>query len=138
MPRFCLRCAMEYLTAPLGLLAGMALGLLLTSWIPLAESQGGPNVVQTQPHRVVSIADVTVTNTATLIDGADENRLFLNITNTDASNTVRWGEQANISSSRGQQIRPLATVTITGTYAVYMIRDTANSVVVSATKELRS
>jgi hypothetical protein len=85
--------------------------------------------------KLVQIADVTVTGSATLIDSADSSRATLNCTNTSSSVHVRWGS-STVTAASGQQFRATSPIEIRNQHAVYMISEGA-SVVVACTKERR-
>jgi hypothetical protein len=82
---------------------------------------------------VVAKADVTVSNTATLVLAANGLRSTLSCTNTSTSVAVRWGD-SSVSATKGQQIPAGATIEIRNSGAVYMISEGAD-VTVACTEE---
>lgn len=84
---------------------------------------------------VTSLADVTVTGTATLIKAANSERVALSCTNTSASVNVRWGD-STITAAKGQRVPFGTAIEIKNRGAVYMISEGAN-VTVSCTEETR-
>lgn len=110
--------------------AWRVLGIIGGMWVSSAiaapvEINGG--------YKFATIADVTVTGSATLVDAADGNRLALNCTNTSASVNVRWGP-STVTAAAGQRLPAGTSITIQNVGAVYMISEGAN-VTVSCTKE---
>lgn len=81
-----------------------------------------------------SIADVTVTGTATLIKAATIDRISLSCTNTGLVN-VRWGD-ATITNTQGQQLKTGLSIEIKNRGPVYMISEGSNTTI-SCTEELR-
>jgi hypothetical protein len=86
-------------------------------------------------YQLSVIADVTVTNAATLVAAANASRATLNCTNTSASVNVRWGG-SDVTATTGQRIPFGAAIEIRNIGAVYMISEGAN-VTVSCTQETR-
>lgn len=114
----------------------MPLVMLLILILAPSLSWGQAGIVQeSSGTRVDTIADVTVSSSATLVDAADTNRAALNCTNTSSSVNVRWGDSAVLATS-GQRIAAGASVEIKNIAAVYMISEGAD-VTLSCTKELR-
>lgn len=87
------------------------------------------------PTYLVSLADVTVDTTATLLDARRLNRISLACVNTSGSIHVRMGDSA-ITTTRGTQIRATAGFTTDTTDAVYAIAE-SGSVTVTCTREQR-
>ena len=86
-------------------------------------------------YRMTVIADVTVTNAATLVAAANASRATLSCTNTSASVHVRWGS-SSVTATTGQRIAAGAAIEIRNIGAIYMISEGAN-VTVSCTEEIR-
>lgn len=84
-------------------------------------------------YKITPIADVTVTNSATLVHAADSSRVSLSCTNTDPAVNVRWGN-SSVTATTGQRIPAGTSVEIRNTAAIYMISEGAN-VSMSCTKE---
>ena len=84
---------------------------------------------------VPPVADVTVTNAATLVKAESGVRTALNCTNTNASVNVRWGN-STVTATLGQQLRAGLSITILNSAAIYMISEGAD-VTVSCTEETR-
>ncbi len=82
-----------------------------------------------------TVADVTVTGTATLVKATNAFRFALSCTNNDSGVNVRWGDAAVLAAS-GQRIRAGASVEIKSRGAVFMISEGAN-VTVSCTEETK-
>ncbi len=85
--------------------------------------------------KVPPVADVTVTNAATLVKAASEIRTVLNCTNTHATVHVRWGN-STVTAALGQQLRAGSSIAIANSAAIYMISEGAD-VTVSCTEETR-
>lgn len=85
--------------------------------------------------RFTPVADVTVTNSATLVKAANPSRVALNCTNNDASVHVRWAG-STVTATLGQRIPANSAIEIKNIGAVYMISEGAN-VTVSCTEELQ-
>lgn len=107
-------------------LAALAAGMVFHSGT--AEAQ------RDQASIVQSFADVTLSTTAQVVDSANANRRTLSCTNNHASIAFRWGDSA-ITTTRGQRVAAGATVSITGTYAIYMIAE-SGAPTVSCTREV--
>jgi len=101
--------------------------LTATAWAGVVQVDGGSDGTP--------IADVTVTNSATLVKAATPARIALNCTNTSASVHVRWGD-STVTATTGQQLRAGSAIEIRHNGAVYMISEGAN-VTVSCTEELQ-
>ncbi len=81
------------------------------------------------------IADVTVTNAATLILAGNAFRSALNCTNHSASVNVRWGG-STVDATHGQRLPAGSSITISNRAPIYMISEGAN-VTVSCTEETK-
>lgn len=101
----------------------------------LIPALSSPVLAELQQGKVhTPIADVSVTTSATEIDGQNNARTALSCTNTDGTIHVRWGSSA-VTSTSGQQVRAGSSIEILGTDAVYMAAE-SGSVTVSCTKEV--
>lgn len=94
---------------------------------------GATAVAEIVPAVITPIADVTVTNVATLLRAANSARLSLSGTNNDGGVNIRIGD-ATVTAARGQRIGPGASFKTTVVAAVYAISEGAN-VTVSLTEE---
>lgn len=97
--------------------------MLLLSLILLAQTS------------ITPLADVTVTNAATLIRGQDAFRYAISCTNHSATVAVRWGSSA-VTAAIGQRIPAGGSIEILAKGPVYMISEGA-SVTVSCTEETK-
>jgi hypothetical protein len=105
--------------------------MLLLAWAPAVFADGV--VILHGGQTVTPVADVTVTNSATLVKAANGNRVALSCTNTSASVHVRWGSSA-VTASAGQRVPAGSSIEIRNIGAIYMISEGAN-VTVSCTEE---
>lgn len=83
------------------------------------------SVAQRQPTTGAVIADLAVTTTSQQLVASDVTRLGITCTNTDATNGIRWGPGSTPTATSGVLLKPGASISDTGTYAVNVIRDTA-------------
>jgi hypothetical protein len=86
-----------------------------------------------ESQMIAAKADVTVSNTATLVVAKNRNRTALSCTNTSASVHVRWGG-SDVSATKGQRIPAGAAAEIRNSGAIYMISEGAD-VTVACTEE---
>lgn|SRR3990167_3596788 len=84
---------------------------------------------------ITPIADVVVTNAATVVKAQNAFRYALSCTNTHATVHVRWGSSA-VTAAVGQRIPAGASIEIRSTGPVYMISEGAD-VTMSCTEETR-
>ena len=80
-------------------------------------------------------ADITVTNSATLVKAGNASRETLSCANNHATVNVRWGA-SDVTATGGQRIPAGATIEIKNRAPVYMISE-GTDVVVSCTEETR-
>lgn len=114
----------------------LAILLLLVS-TGLAQAQSTVQLMG--GSRWIPLADVTVgaggASTIGSTTGAG-NRVALVCTNTDSSNNVRIGGTTAPTATRGVQLRPGASITITARTTITAITE-ANTAVVACSEELR-
>jgi hypothetical protein len=92
-------------------------------------------VVQTGGSIITPIADIVVTNVATLLRAANSSRLALGGTNNDPAVGIRLGD-STVTATKGQRVSAGASFKTNVTAAVFGISEGAN-VTVSQTEELR-
>lgn len=109
--------------------------VVILLFIPsLAWGQAGI-MQETSGTRIDTVADVTVSSTATLVDAADPNRAALSCTNTSDTEAVRWGD-SGVTATSGQRVPTGGTVEIKNIAAVYMTSE-GDDVTLACTKEMR-
>lgn len=109
--------------------------LILIGWSCPAPAQ--QKVGLEQATGGAAIADISVTNSATLIVGQDGSRLAITCVNNDGANSVRWCGGCTPTASAGVRLRPGAAITDAGTYPITAISETAATVVLSCTRANR-
>ena len=84
---------------------------------------------------ISSLADVTVTGSATLVKANTSGRAAMSCTVPDGGANVRWGD-STVTAAKGQRVPAGASIEIRNRGPIYMISEGAN-VVVSCTEEIK-
>lgn len=122
--------ARRYAWSSFAIVVGVWLGLVLL---------GGPQVLWSQPQipmggfRFIPLADITVTNAATVLEGQRGDRVGLVCTNNDGAVNVRIGD-STVTATAGVRLKAGASITATSRASIQAISEGAN-VTLSCTSE---
>lgn len=94
---------------------------------------GASSFLESATRVITPIADIVVTNVATLLRAANSIRISLSGTNNDAGVNIRIGD-ATVTATKGQRVGPGSSFKTGVVAAVYAISEGAN-VTVSLTEE---